>query len=66
MDSDATPSFCMAQTVPYSMGEMVKKELNWLMEEGTLECVEFSEWSVPVVTVLKSGKRVLESVAISE
>ena len=57
MDIDATLNFRTAQTVPYSMREMVKKELNRLVEEGTLESVEFFESAVPIVTVLKGGKK---------
>ena len=57
MDTDATPNFFTAQTVPYSMREMVKKELNWLVEEGTLESVEFPVSAVPIVIVLKGDKK---------
>ena len=36
---------------------MVEKELNRLVEEGTLESVEFSEWAAPIIAVLKSNKK---------
>ena len=35
---------------------MVKKELNKLVEEGTLKSVEFSLSAVPIITVLKGYK----------
>ena len=36
------------------MREMVNKVLNRLVEEGTLESVEFSEWDAPIFAVLKN------------
>ena len=40
---------------------LVEKELDRLVQEGTLEPVEFSEWASPIVPVLKKDK---ESVRI--
>ena len=36
---------------------MVDKELTRLVEEGTLEPVEHSEWAAPIVAVLKKKKK---------
>ena len=38
------------------MTEMVEKELSRLVEEGTLEPVQFASWVAPIVPVLKSDK----------
>ena len=34
----------------------IEKELDRLVKEGTLEPVEFSEWALPMVAVLKPDK----------
>ena len=56
VDPDAQPRFCKARSVPYAMKEMVVKELDRLVEEGTVESVQFSDWAVPIVPVLKADK----------
>ncbi len=48
VDSQATPRFCKARTVPYAMREKVEEELNRLVMEGVLEPVEHSEWVAPM------------------
>ncbi len=53
---DAKPKFCRARSVPYAMREKVEAELNCLLEEGTLERVEVSDWASPIVPVIKSDK----------
>ena len=53
IEDNAIPKFCKARSIPYAFKEMVKKELNRLVSEGTLEPVQFSEWAVPIVPVLK-------------
>jgi predicted protein tyrosine phosphatase len=50
-DPGATPRFCQARTVPYSMKGLVK------VTEGTLEPVELSEWAALIVALLKGDKR---------
>lgn len=57
VDSDATPKYCKARSIPYLYREMVEKELNRLVEKGTLEPVEHSEWASPIVPVLKPDKQ---------
>ena len=56
VDPDAQPRFCKARSVPYAMKEMVEKELDRLVEEGTVESVQFSDWAAPIVPVLKADK----------
>ena len=63
LDPGATPKFCKARSVPYFYQDKVEKELDRLVEEGTLEPVEHSEWASPIVAVLKQD-RVYESVVI--
>ena len=50
VDKDAKPIFCKAQPVPYAMRE---KELDRLVEEGTLKSVQYADWAAPIVPVLK-------------
>lgn len=57
VDPSATPKYCKARAVPYFYHEKVEKELDRLVEEGTLEPVEFSEWAAPIVAVLKPDKQ---------
>ena len=57
VDPNATPKYCKARAVPYFYREKVEKELDRLVEEGTLEPVEFSEWAAPIVAVLKPDKQ---------
>ena len=56
VEEGATPRFCKARTVPYSVKETVDKELDRLVAEGTLEPVQFSDWASPIVPVLKADK----------
>ena len=43
VDSNATPMYMKARSIPYYYREKVVKELNQLVEEGTLEPVEHSD-----------------------
>lgn len=45
----ATPRFCKARSVPYSMQALVDKELDRLLEEGVIEPVQFTDWAAPIV-----------------
>ena len=53
---NASLMFCKARIVPYALSDKVGKTLKALVEEGTLEPVEFSDWTAPIVPVLKSNK----------
>ena len=55
---NASPRFCKARTVPYALRDKVKETLKALVEEDTLEPVEFSNWAAPIVPVLKSINQV--------
>lgn len=54
MKSDAQPKFCKARPVPYALQEAVEAEYSQLEAEGMVEKVEFGEWAIPMVHVLKS------------
>ena len=51
--SDATPKFYGARPVPYSLRPKVEEELNRLERDGIITPVEFSEWTAPIVPVVK-------------
>ena len=57
IDPNATPRFCKAKAVPYSMRVKVEEELQRLVEEGTLEPVEYSDWAAPIMAVVKSDRK---------
>ena len=42
--------------MPYFLREKLEKELDRLVNEGTLEAVQTSDWASPIVTVLKPDK----------
>ena len=56
VDSKATPKYMKARRIPHYYREKVVKELNQLVEKGTLEPVEHSDWASPIVAVLKPDK----------
>ena len=58
IEPEATPKFCKARTVPYSMKVKIEEELDRLVSLGILQPVQFSDWAMPIVPVLKSHKSV--------
>ncbi len=57
VESNASPRFLRARSVPYFYRDMVETELEKLVLEGTLEPVEHSDWAIPIAAVLKPDKR---------
>ena len=53
VESEATPIFCKARTVPYALRGKIKQELQRLEKQGVPEKVEFAEWVAPIVPVTK-------------
>lgn len=53
VDPAATPQFCKARPLPYSLRGKVERELERLQNDGVIEPVEFSDWAAPVVPVIK-------------
>ena len=58
IEPEATPKFCKARTVPYSMKVKIEEELDRLVSLGILQPVQFSDRATPIVPVLKSDKNV--------
>ena len=55
---NAKPIFCKARSVPYSIRQLVEKQLDKLVEQHILEPVVFSEWAAPIVPVMKPDKSI--------
>ena len=53
IDSNATPVFHKARSVPFALREKVEKELERLQQQGVIEPVQFSDWAAPIVPVVK-------------
>ena len=59
MDPIANPKFYKARPVPYSLTDVIAKELDQLENEGIIKPVQFTDWEAPIVPVLKhDGKSV--------
>ena len=54
--SDAKLQYYKPRPVPYSIKDQLGRELDRLVQEGTLEPVEFSEWAAPIVPIVKEDK----------
>ena len=57
IDPQAQPRFSKARSVPYAMKKGIEEELDRLVEEGTLQPVDYSDWAAPIVAVLKPDKK---------
>ena len=55
---DSTPTCFKARNVPYAMKPKFESGLERLEQSGVLSKVEFSEWAVPIVPVVKTDGRV--------
>ena len=53
VESEATPIFFKAHTMPYALRGKIEQELQRLEKQGVLEKVEFAEWAAPIVPVTK-------------
>ena len=54
IDLTTKPIFCKAWSVPYTM----KPKTERLKRQGTIESVQYSEWAMPVVPILKPERSV--------
>ena len=54
-DSNATPKFFQASTVPLALKEKVEVELENLESMGIISPVESSRWAAPIVPALKQN-----------
>uniref|UniRef100_H2ZTP2 Eukaryotic translation initiation factor 2 alpha kinase 4 n=1 Tax=Latimeria chalumnae TaxID=7897 RepID=H2ZTP2_LATCH len=57
VDPEAKPSIFKPRSSPYMLCEKVNAELERLQKEGIIEPVEFADWAVPVVPVLKADRQ---------
>ena len=53
IDSDATPRFFRARTVPFALRGKVEEELKRLENQEIIEPVRFADWAAPVVPIVK-------------
>lgn len=53
VEENATPKFYRPRSVPYAMRAKVDDEIKRLQKEGVLKPVKYSEWTAPVVLILK-------------
>ena len=53
LKQDAVPQLYKPRPVPFALKEKITKELHRLEKIGLLEKVEFSDWAMPIVPVLK-------------
>ena len=54
VDPQATPKFCKACSVPYSMKAKIEEQLSQLEKDGIIEPIQYAEWAAPIVPVLKA------------
>ena len=59
VDSTERPRLFKARPVAYALREKTERELDRLVQQGTLEPVEFSEWATPIVPIVKEDGTIL-------
>jgi hypothetical protein len=52
-DTEAKPIFCRPRPIPYALKNKVEKELERLQESKVIKPVEISDWTAPIVPVVK-------------
>ena len=52
---DAKPRLLWARNVPSALKEKIEAELEWFVEADVIEPVQQSEWSTPIVPVVKQN-----------
>ncbi len=50
--------FFKARTAPYAMAPKAEEELDSLIKTDVIEPVAYSDWTVPIIPVLKSDSKV--------
>ena len=55
IDPAAVPQFYRARSVPFAHREKVEQALDHLMEKGTIDPVQFSQWATPTVPVVNTN-----------
>ena len=50
---NATPKLCRARAAPYTLRDVIEKDINILQKLRMLEKVQYSNWATPVVPVPK-------------
>ena len=53
MKTNSTPRFYKPRSVPFALKDKIAEELQRLEKLGVLEKVEFSDWTTPIVPILK-------------
>ena len=53
MDPSATPRFFRQRSVPHALRGRVEQELERLEKTGIIEAIKFSDWTTPVVPLVK-------------
>ncbi len=55
---DAQPKFCKARPLVYALKPKIDKELDRLLLEGVIEPISHSEWTAPIVPVMKADQSI--------